>query len=56
MITGVYSCGAKLKMKLLSELRNLNIAEAYIAQQSLSLDLQLLYRTVGAVVTGRGAY
>ena len=28
----------------------------YIAHQSLSLDLQLLYRTVGAVVTGRGAY
>lgn len=28
----------------------------YIANQSLRLDLALLYRTVGAVVTGRGAY
>lgn len=30
--------------------------KTYIAQQSLSLDFQLLYRTIGAVLTGRGAY
>lgn len=36
--------------------QQVELDKAYIAQQSLSLDLQLLYRTVGAVVTGRGAY
>jgi lipopolysaccharide/colanic/teichoic acid biosynthesis glycosyltransferase len=36
--------------------QQVELDKAYIAQQSLSLDFQLLYRTVGAVVTGRGAY
>lgn len=36
--------------------QQVELDKAYIAKQSLSLDFQLLYRTVGAVVTGRGAY